>query len=76
MNNQPKLIEGIDYTINTNGDFVFTAYYHLKRGHCCQSGCINCPYGYSDKIDPNIPAEYNDAWEKFKSAEEENEGED
>ena len=23
---------------------VFTAAYHLKRGHCCNSGCRHCPY--------------------------------
>ena len=28
------------------------------------SGCLNCPYDYSDKIDPNFPAEYNDSWGK------------
>ena len=27
------------------GDFiVFTRVYHLKRGHCCGSGCRHCPY--------------------------------
>jgi hypothetical protein len=23
---------------------VFTELYHLKRGHCCESGCRHCPY--------------------------------
>lgn len=23
---------------------VYTAAYHLKRGHCCGSGCRHCPY--------------------------------
>ena len=23
---------------------VFTEMYHLKRGHCCDSGCRHCPY--------------------------------
>jgi len=23
---------------------VFTAAYHLKRGHCCNSDCRHCPY--------------------------------
>jgi hypothetical protein len=27
-----------------NGMLVFTAAYHLKRGHCCGSGCRHCPY--------------------------------
>lgn len=25
---------------------VFTAAYHLKRGYCCKSGCLHCPYGF------------------------------
>jgi hypothetical protein len=32
---------------------------------------VNCPYGYSDKVDPNVPAEYNDAWETFEYDDEE-----
>jgi hypothetical protein len=23
---------------------VFTAAYHLRRGHCCNSDCRHCPY--------------------------------
>ena len=23
---------------------VFTAAYHLRRGHCCNSNCRHCPY--------------------------------
>jgi hypothetical protein len=26
------------------GLLVYTAAYHLKRGHCCGSGCRHCPY--------------------------------
>lgn len=40
-----KLIPDIDYYID-NGLYVFTAWYHLKRGSCCKNGCKNCPYGY------------------------------
>lgn len=43
-NSQP--IEGIDYYLNEDGQFVFTAWYLLKRGHCCQNGCTHCPFGY------------------------------
>jgi hypothetical protein len=39
--------EGVDYYINEQGYWVFTALYHLKRGRCCGSGCRNCPYGFS-----------------------------
>lgn len=37
-----------DYYIE-NGLYVFTEQYHLKRGHCCKSGCRHCPYGFNDK---------------------------
>ncbi len=41
--NQSGLVEDIDYTLE-NGNYVFSAWYHLKRGSCCGSGCRNCPY--------------------------------
>ena len=40
-----QLIQGIDYYIE-NLNFVFTAWYHLRRGYCCKSGCRHCPYGF------------------------------
>jgi hypothetical protein len=36
-------IEGEDF-YREGGFFVFTRQYHLKRGHCCGSGCRHCPY--------------------------------
>lgn len=39
------LIEDIDYYIE-NGLYVFTKWFHLKRGACCKNGCRHCPYGY------------------------------
>ena len=39
-----KAVEGIDYYINEDGNFVFTKWYHLKRGYCCGNGCKHCPY--------------------------------
>jgi hypothetical protein len=59
---KPALIPNIDFYINSDGNLVFTEKYHLKRGYCCQSGCQHCPYDYKNKIDPNIPAEFSDAW--------------
>jgi hypothetical protein len=56
------LVEGIDYYINKQGLLVFTETYHLKRGHCCQSGCLHCPYKYSKDADPNTPAEFSSSW--------------
>ena len=29
-----------------NGLVVFTASFLKRRGHCCQSGCRHCPYGF------------------------------
>ncbi|WP_353084437.1 DUF5522 domain-containing protein [Flavobacterium sp.] len=44
-----KLIEGEDYYLAPEGYKVFTEKYHLKRGHCCRSGCRHCPYGFDKK---------------------------
>ena len=41
-----SLREGRDYYINDEGNWVFTAFYHLKKGYCCQNGCKHCPYGF------------------------------
>ena len=38
-----NLIEGIDYYLE-NGNYVFKAWFHLKRGFCCGNGCRHCPY--------------------------------
>jgi hypothetical protein len=45
MTDAEGLIEGEDYYLE-KGNWVFTAKYLLRRGHCCRSGCRNCPYGY------------------------------
>lgn len=42
---EEPLIVDVDYTIE-NGLLVFTALYLQKQGHCCRSGCRNCPYGF------------------------------
>lgn len=41
-----SLKQGEDFYIDESGLYVFTEAYHLKRGHCCRSGCRHCPYGY------------------------------
>lgn len=41
--------EGEDFYINDKGLFVFTETYHLKRGFCCESGCLHCPYDFKKK---------------------------
>ena len=45
-NKDAKPVEGIDYYINEDGYFVFTKWYLLKRGYCCENGCKHCPYGF------------------------------
>ncbi len=57
-----ELKEGIDYNVDANGNWVFTREYLTKRGHCCESGCQNCPYDYSSKVDPEYPSELQDPW--------------
>lgn len=33
-----------DFYYNEYGLFVFTESYHARRGYCCGSGCVNCPF--------------------------------
>ncbi len=49
---KPRIeLEKDDFYFNEQGYRVFTEKYHLKRGHCCKSGCKHCPYGYDKKTD-------------------------
>ena len=50
-------VEGRDFSVGPDGSAVFTESYLLRRGYCCESGCRHCPYGYSQRNDPDIPAE-------------------
>jgi hypothetical protein len=40
---QGRALAQSDYYLE-NGNVVFTAAYHLKRGTCCGSGCRHCPF--------------------------------
>ena len=42
-----NLIEGIDYYLE-KGNYVFKAFFHLKRGSCCGNGCRHCPYDFKN----------------------------
>lgn len=33
-----------DFYKDKFGNIVMTESYHLKRGRCCGSGCLHCPY--------------------------------
>lgn len=46
MSGIPNLQEDLDYYINDEGNWVFTTFYHLRKGYCCQNGCKHCPYGF------------------------------
>lgn len=35
----------MNFYINEQGNTVFTAQYHRKKGSCCHSNCLHCPYG-------------------------------
>ena len=37
----------LDYYVE-NGNYVFTAWYHIRRGYCCGSACRHCPYGHQN----------------------------
>lgn len=45
-----NFISGIDYTINENGNWVFTSWYLLRQGKCCNNNCSNCPYPKNNKL--------------------------
>ncbi len=38
------LQEDVDFYYNEDGYMVFTEWYHLRRGHCCENDCKHCAY--------------------------------
>lgn len=40
---KPKLLP-TDFYYNIDGRMIMTESYHKRRGSCCGSGCLNCPY--------------------------------
>lgn len=42
-------LDSEDYYLSEEGYIIFTEKYHLRRGYCCKSGCMHCPYGYDKK---------------------------
>ena len=66
--NDSTLIKDQDFYLDEQGKKVLTQSFLAKRGYCCQSGCIHCPYGYKEKVDPNIPGELQDPWSSKEEA--------
>jgi hypothetical protein len=44
---QGEPVEGLDYVLDECGRLVFSKWYLLRRGECCESSCRNCPYGFN-----------------------------
>jgi uncharacterized protein DUF5522 len=45
----PPLAEGVDYTVDESGRWVFTERHLKSRGYCCFNACRECPWGQSGK---------------------------
>ena len=43
------LVEGVDYTVDAAGRYVFTEHYNRRRGFCCFLGCRHCPWGQAGR---------------------------
>lgn len=55
-----------DFYHDEDGNLVFTASYHKRRGYCCQSGCRHCPYEIDTQVDASSPLELNLEKKKFE----------
>ena len=55
----PALVEGEDF-YREGACVVFTARYHLRRGHCCESGCRHCPYRVAERDAADVEKERED----------------
>lgn len=53
----PPLAEGVDYTVDESGRWVFTARHLKSRGYCCFNACRQCPWGQAGKTEAQAWAE-------------------
>ncbi len=51
--------------VTPEGYTVFTSYFLKKRGTCCKSACLHCPYGYTLK---KLGLKFSDVTEGDKDA--------
>lgn len=50
MTRAAPLVEGVDYYVDPEGLWVFTAAYLKRRGFCCHQGCRHCPYEVTPRL--------------------------
>jgi Family of unknown function (DUF5522) len=43
------LVEGLDYTLDAQGLWVFTEHHNRARGWCCFLACRHCPWGQAGR---------------------------
>ena len=43
-----EFIEGLHF-YRDNGNWVFTEFYYIQRGYCCQNGCRHCAYHFKGR---------------------------
>lgn len=43
---QDDFKENVDFYWDKEGLMVLTREYLLKQGHCCEGGCLHCPYDF------------------------------
>lgn len=49
LHQEACLAKKYTYKDPVTGHEVFTEFYLLERGYCCQNGCRHCPYGFNKK---------------------------
>ncbi len=47
-------VKNEDFYLDENGNTVFTAQFHLKRGYCCKNKCRHCPWNFGRQKTKNI----------------------
>ncbi len=48
-------VDNEDFYVDENGNTVFTAQFHLKRGYCCKNKCRHCPWDYGREKQKQSP---------------------
>lgn len=46
------------YTLPETGEMIFTSHFLKKKGRCCKSSCLHCPYGHTLEKVPFVLKDY------------------